>query len=311
MPDVSLITSLYKTEKFLPQYIELATELAREVKAAGINLEFVIIPNDATDNERQLLTAFDKTLVAENIATLQIHYVGRETLYASWNRGLSFAGSDVFGFWNVDDKRTANGVIEGQRLLNNGADLVDFALTIQKNGRMIKQSAQYYAGSFAPKSGVGPFFMFHRRLLEKAGVFNPHFRITGDFEWCKREAVRQSNVETSDISAGVFILHDSNLSGGTSTEWIEFNLALLIHGQTQFLRPVDPLLMRQYQDGWGHQFIDLDGDTANWLWGEGAQERFERFERERNLPGFARRIMLALAKRGLIRSVDWELHHGQ
>jgi len=309
MPDISLITSLYQTEKFLPQYIEHALQLAREVNSAGINLEFVIIPNDASDGERQLLTALDKTLVAENIATVQTHYVGRETLYASWNRGLNFAVSDVFGFWNVDDRRTAAGVIEGYRQLNDGVDVIDFAFKMRKNGVSVKKLPQYRAENLAPKTGVGPFFMFHRRLLEEAGNFNSHFRITGDFEWCKREAVRQSRTTTSNMLAGIFVLHDDNLSGGTPAEWVEFNLALLMLNQPQQMRPVDPVLMKKYWTDWGHQFLDISDKTADWLWGDGAQARYEQYQWEQNLPQPVRQIYLALARRGLIRSVDWNLHH--
>ena len=77
MPDVSLITSLYQTEQFLPQYIEAAKNLAREVKSAGLDIEFVIIPNEASDEERRLLTELDKFLVAEKIATVEdaVNYI--------------------------------------------------------------------------------------------------------------------------------------------------------------------------------------------------------------------------------------------
>lgn len=310
MPDVSLITSLYKSEKFLADYIEYAKKLAHDIKNAGLELEFVIIPNDASDEERRLLTELDSALVDENIATVQIHHVGRESLYASWNRGLSFAKSDFFAFWNVDDLRTAEGLIEGHRLLSNGADMVDFAMKIQKQNKLEHFPVPYRADNLSPAKGVGPFFMFNRQLYENAGAFIPEFRITGDFEWSKRKAVFESNTVSSDVVAGTFVLHGDNLSGGTSTEWIEFNIALLIHDAPQRMRPVDPKIMRQYWDTWGHQYASISEQSAEWLWGDLAQARYERYRWERSLPSPARRILLALAKRGLIYSADWEVHHG-
>lgn len=310
MPDVSIITSLYKSEKFLADYIGSAKKLAREVKNTGLELELVIIPNEASDEERRLFTELERALLAESIATIQIHHVGRESLYASWNRGLSFATSDIFAFWNVDDLRTAEGLIEGHRLLSNGADMVDFAIKIQQEGRLEQHPAQYQADNLSPAKGVGPFFMFNRQLWEKAGAFISEFRITGDFEWSKRKAVIESNTVSSDVVAGTFVLHGDNLSGGTSSEWIEFNIALLIHDAPQLMRPVDPQIMRQYWDTWGHQYASISEQSAEWLWGDLAQARYERFEWERNLPLPARRILLALAKRGLIYGADWESHHG-
>lgn len=311
MPDISLITSLYKSQQFLPQYIALAKKLARDVKKAGLDLELVIIPNEASENEQNLLRELQDFLHRENIATVQIHDVERESLYASWNRGLSFAKSDVFGFWNVDDSRTAEGLIEGHRLLTNAADMVDFAIKIDKQGKIEQHPPQYQADNLSPAKGVGPFFMFNRRLYKKAGKFIPDFRITGDFEWSKRKAVMQSNTVISDVLAGTFVLHGDNLSGGTSSEWIEFNIALLIHDAAQLMRPVDPDLMRQYWESWGHQYADISDESATWLWGKDALARYQRFRWERNLPSPARRILLALAKRGLIYSADWEIHHGK
>ena len=311
MPDISLITSLYKTEQFLPQYVEEAKKIAREVKAAGLELEFILVPNEASEEERRLLTELDKYLITEQIATLQIHYVALETLYASWNRGLSFAKSDVFGLWNVDDVRTAEGLIEGFNILANDADMVDFAIKIQKQGVVKQHPACYQADSLAPAKGVGPFFMFHRRLYEIAGEFIPHFRITGDFEWSKRSTVRHSRTVSSDIVAGTFFQHEDNLSGAASNEWIEFNIALLIHDAPQIMRPVNPELMRKTWETWGHQYASISNETADWLWGSGAKERYEGYQRERRLPVFVRRILFALARRGILRSVDWDVHHGK
>ncbi|MGJ3239474.1 MAG: hypothetical protein ACFE0Q_12260 [Anaerolineae bacterium] len=311
MTDVTLITSLYQSAGFLPQYIAQAQALAREVAQAGVGLEFVIIPNNASDEERALLTGLEKVLVAEGIASVQIHYVTRETLYASWNRGMGYARGASFGIWNVDDQRTPQGVIAGHRALANGADLIDLAFNINKGGQVKRHAPQYRPDSLAPRTAVSPFFMFHRRLWQRAGAFIPHFRIVGDFEWSKRAIVREAQVQRSDVIAGTFNLHADNLSGGTPTEWVEFNIALLMHDAPELMRPVDPSLMRQYWEDWGQEVASISEEHARWLWGDGAQARYERYQWERNLHPFARRILLALARRGWAYSLDWELHHGR
>ena len=321
MPDVSLITSLYKTEQFLPRYVEAAKKLAREVKRAGLDLEFVIIPNDASDEERRLLTGLDKFLVAEQIATLQIHYVALETLYATWNRGVKAATGKVVGIWNVDDTRTMRGIVEAHQLIvEQGYDLVDFPVhyVITENilglEHIIQKDAppQYNPAQIHPKNCTGPFFMMNPVVYERAGEFDPNFRVSGEFEWCMRDAVRQSKIGYGEQIAGTFYLHGNNITQSSgSLEWIVYNISLLRHQVYDSLYPVDPVQMRELWEAWGDTGVPVPDHAKEFLWGEGAQERYERYRMERKLPSFVRRIMLALAKRGLIYSADWEVHHGK
>lgn len=304
MPDISLITSLYRSDKHLPLYIARIQKIATQL---DLSLQIVVVVNDATDTETTLLEKFSK----QEIVAVKVIHCERETLYASWNRGIAQADSDILGFWNVDDKRTAEGLAEGYCLLSSSVELVDFAFTIQQNDLSDNHPAQYNPHDLSPKTGTSPFFMFHRDLYTLAKPFNPHFRITGDFEWCKRDVVRQAKVTQSDTIAGTFILHGDNLSASANPrEWVEFNIALLIHKSPENLRPVDPNLMRQLWDDWGHQYASLTDEQANWLWGEDARGRFEKYTAERQQNPVVRRLRLALARRGLWQSTEWDVHHG-
>ncbi|GAB5493515.1 MAG: hypothetical protein Phog2KO_37300 [Phototrophicaceae bacterium] len=304
MPDISLITSLYRSEKHLPLYIARVQKLATQL---DLSLQIVVVVNDATDTETTLLEKFSK----QEIVAVKVLHCERETLYASWNRGIAQADSAILGFWNVDDIRTAEGLAEGHRLLNSSADLVDFGFIIQQDETSEYHPPQYNPSKISPKTGTSPFFMFHRNLYNLTQAFNPNFRISGDFEWCKRETVRQATIAYSDSVAGTFILHGDNLSGGANPrEWVEFNIALLIHNALDNLRPVDPNLMHQLWDEWGHQYATISDETANWLWGAGARERYEKYTAERQQHPLIRRFRLALARRGLLQSTEWDVHHG-
>jgi hypothetical protein len=122
--------------------------------------------------------------------------------------------------------------------------------------------------------------------------------------------VRNAPCQILDISGGEFVLHDSNLSGGHNLkEWVEFNIALIWYSNYEHLRPVDPQLMRDTWAAWGHMGSAIPEDIANWLWGEDAQARYFAYTRERNAHPLLRRVRLALARRGLLNSVEWEVHH--
>lgn len=309
MPDISLITSLYRSEAYLPQYIQHVRDVATTLHKAHITLEIVIVVNDATPAEEQLL----QTLQAAVAAPVQVISVPRETLYASWNRGINAAQGDILGFWNVDDLRTADGLLDGYRRFH--ADdtlyLVDFPFFLHDaNGEIAFHDTQFNPVNFSPKAVAAPFFLFRRTLYEQAGSFNENFRITGDYEWSKREIVRQTRYVLSDTIAGKFLIHDTNLSTGNNPlEWVELDTVLIWHSAYEHLRPVEPDLMYSVWHDWGHIGGTMPDDIAEWLWGEGARDRYEAYNRERNAHPLLRRIRLALARRGLWHSVEWDAHH--
>jgi glycosyltransferase involved in cell wall biosynthesis len=113
---ISLITSLYRSEKHLPDYMRRVQNVASQL---DFPLEIVIVANDATPDERLLL----ETLQPHDLLSVHIIHTERETLYASWNRGFAAAQYDMLGAWNVDDVRTVEGLIAAYEALEAGYQL--------------------------------------------------------------------------------------------------------------------------------------------------------------------------------------------
>ena len=272
MPDISLITSLYRSDEHLPTYINAVEALARDL---DLSLEVVIVANDATESERHLLDTFAMT----DTMQLTLVHCPRETLYASWNRGIASASSEIMGFWNVDDLRTVEGLQIGYEHLSGSAELVDLAYEVREGARVRLYAPQYQPESLSPKACTAPFFMFHRDLYGRAGAFNAHFRISGDYEWCKRPAVREGIFVRSDVIGGTFVQHGSNLSGGRNPrQHVEYAIALLMNGGYHLLRPVDPALFRQVWAEWGEDAPDALPEALDWLIGEEAEARYADYE---------------------------------
>lgn len=295
---ISLITSLYRSEKHLPQYIKRVQYVASQL---DFLLEMVVVANDATETERQHLTAFQQT----ETFTVKLIHTERETLYASWNRGFEAAQFDILGSWNVDDIRSVEGLQAGYDALEADFQLVDLAYDLVQGNSIAHFKPPYRPDSLSPKTGLSPFFMMRRELYQEAGAFNPLFTITGDYEWSKRPIVRTAEYQSLPVVGGQFVLHDSNLSGGRNPmEWVEFNIALIWHRGYEHLRPVDPDKMRETWESWGHTGGAIPDDIAEWLWGDGAHERYESYARERNAHPLLRRVRLALGRRGLAQNLQ-------
>ncbi|MBL8030574.1 MAG: glycosyltransferase, partial [Candidatus Doudnabacteria bacterium] len=123
---ISIITSLYKSDKYLPEFKENLRKFASELTVAGVSFEVIVIANEATKEEENLAKEFS----GQN--WFRFINVPRESLYATWNRGVREATGELLGFWNVDDVRFASAILEAKLLFEAGAMLVHFPFYIKR-----------------------------------------------------------------------------------------------------------------------------------------------------------------------------------
>lgn len=299
--DISLITSLYRAEAHIDAYRERVLAVARQLRqSSDLLMEVIVVANEATEAER---TQLERLVAQANSSAglrVTVLHVARETLYASWNRGVRAAVGRCIGFWNVDDARRAGALIEAARRIDRECDLVEFPISVVRTYRIggiipfrwtEHHSPQYQPDHLNLKTRLGPFFLFSRALIERAGTFDGHFRIAGDFEWCARPEVRAARVCHGVESGGVFYLHGGNLSGTHSPlEAIEDAIVLLRHGLWDHLHPVDPDLLREHWTTWGDTGVTLPGELQQRMWGQGAHERWQEWERMHRRQQRARRL---------------------
>lgn len=275
--DISLLVSFYRVQQHLPKWLRHAERVAHEVKQAGRSLEYVIVTNDAQPDEIALLETF-----AQTVPNVQVHHVGRESLYASWNRAAQHATGQIFGFWNADDQRTAQALIDGWRLAQGGARWVYFPWTnITTYGRWRVRQNVFPPIPPEPQRKrrffVGPFVMFTADFFREVGTFDPRFRITGDWEWVNR-ALDQAPITPSTVNAGRFHIHGGNLSGENTAKYCESNIVHLLSGSYDDLHPTPPDIMRQTWERWASDLPTLPTSVQAQLWGEGAQAEWDAWQ---------------------------------
>jgi hypothetical protein len=323
MPDVALITSTYRSELYLESYTRNVIALAKKCHEAGVALELVVVANAPSAAEQQALERLH-ALAAPAGLTVTLARVPQETVYASWNRGISLASAPLISFWGVDDTRYAPAILEGRALLQGACDVVYFAYEVRTTvdwgwfrttDSTLYPARPFDARLFASKMSLGPFWMTSRAFYQRVGPFDEHFRVCGDFEWAHR-ALRLGHFCPAQQVGGRFVVHGSNLSANTNPQKIvEENVIFLRYSLPDNLRPADPQLMRQTWEGWAGSDHPLPPATADWLWGEGAHARQEAWllqwqarQRRDNLLRLPRRLVdavglrPALARLGLLRS---------
>ena len=217
-PDISITSSLFRTEKFLPKWRVNLMKFAVEAKNIGLNFEVNAIANEPSDNELLILNELKKE------PWFKLHIVPRESIYASWNRGARVAKANVVTSWNVDDIRNTKAMKDGLNLVANGAELVYFPFTYKRYikilgidvlvKRVLINPPEFNREVFIKEMHCGPFYFFTKTLFDKIGPYDETFRIAGDYDWCVRAAKVSNSIVKSNVNSGIFEKRAGTLSGG-------------------------------------------------------------------------------------------------
>lgn len=120
--------------------------------------------------------------------------------YEAFNRGLTFATGDAIAFLNCGDTYSSAHVVSRMAKLlsleGTEAAFADVLIVDHRDpGRVIRR---YNSGKFSPRRmSLGlmpahPTLFLRREVFDRAGVFDPRFRIAGDFEHCLRVFMKTS-----------------------------------------------------------------------------------------------------------------------
>jgi glycosyltransferase involved in cell wall biosynthesis len=196
-PVISTITPCYRAGKYLPGFLEwLPAQTCLD------RLEVVLDHNEPTSDEVGLVRAFQRRHpgVIKHIIVDKV-----DPISVSMNRCIRSASADLLAIWNVDDLRTPDS-LEGQANLlvrraeiglvyGNYTRVKSFTAT---KGELVRHEALTHA-QMRRSMYVGPFFMFRRSLLDRAGHFDEQLRSGADYDLALRllAHAREAMVEGS------------------------------------------------------------------------------------------------------------------
>ncbi|MEI8248962.1 MAG: glycosyltransferase family 2 protein [Candidatus Taylorbacteria bacterium] len=224
---ISIISSLYKSERHLPHFIKRVKRMSTYLEKKNIIHEFIILPNSPSEREKELLKEIESS---EHVRILTRD---RESLYATWNYAVKNARYEKICFWNVDDIRFGKGIISGIKDIDNGADIVYFSFLYFRYLRIktinilakikIKIPPPFDRKRFSKEMLCDPFTMTCKKAFNTIGLFDETFYVAGDYEWCVRAAISGLNFKKNKTIAGIFTSDGTTLSGSKSTKHAEEN----------------------------------------------------------------------------------------
>lgn len=231
---ISIITSLYNSNTYIDKYIKNIENVSLYLTESKIDHEFIIISNSPNEYEKNKLREIENN---KNIQS-KIIICERESLYATWNRGIKEAKYSNITFWNVDDIRFPNAIIGGLQKLNNDVDITYFPFIYKRYVRILRlkilakikifKTIEFDKKLFTTGMHVGPFFMVKKDVFSKVGYFDESFKIAGDFDWMVRATKADMIFKKSDILGGIFTNDGNTLSGSKNQLQEEENKRILI-----------------------------------------------------------------------------------
>ena len=184
---VSFLTSLYRPGRFLESFLELYT-----AKFNHPTHELMLVHNDPSDEERGIIERY-----AGRISNLKHICVERESVYASWNRGIKASSGEYLAIWNVDDRRSVFGFQQQIMKLDKkpfsmivSGDFVKVFAYGNTRGLRVNESLRRSWLLGAPRFRNGCFLMWRRTLHASVGFFDEQFTVAGDREFWYRTTRR-------------------------------------------------------------------------------------------------------------------------
>jgi len=207
-PKISIITSLFKSEKYLEFYFD-----ATEAVVNKENYEFLLLLNQP--NEEELYIINNKI---KGKKYYKLHIIKeKESLYATWNRGVKLAKADYLANWNVDDCRTPESLkIQAATLDKNPNAAMTYGdqtaiMNMGDKFGKLQTTPEYNSATkkeFRKSTFIGCFQMWRKSIHKTVGYYDEQFRLVSDYEFQIRVAHKFPLIKTNGL-IGYY------LSGGT------------------------------------------------------------------------------------------------
>ncbi|MCQ2379539.1 MAG: glycosyltransferase family 2 protein [Victivallaceae bacterium] len=202
---VTVVVSMYRCARYLEAFFDAADKVTSD------DVELLLLLNDPLPEEVSVV----ERRISGGRRYRYVPVVERETLYASWNRGIRLARGRFVTIWNVDDIRFPDALDRQADFLDDnpgvGMAYGDYYLSRVHGAAPygICHELEYEGNERAAESRhvIGCFPMWRRNLHDVVGYFDEQFGIVGDFEFQLR-CLAHCRIKKAPGILGVFYVGD-------------------------------------------------------------------------------------------------------
>ena len=238
-PRVSLITSLFKGENFLPGFLE---DIINQTIFS--ECELIILNANSPQNEEQIISPYLEKY--NNIVYKKLdHDPG---VYAVWNLGIKMSSADLLTNANVDDRRheTFLEKLSSPLEANPDVDLVyaNALLTCQPNETLANNTAistyefpEYSFLNLIKYNMPHCCPMWRKSLHERYGFFREDLVSAADFEMWLRAGAAGSKFKKVDEILSLYFKNPCGIS--TKSETLKKAVAEVVALRDEYMKHVD------------------------------------------------------------------------
>lgn len=193
IPLVSAVVSTYKSERYIRACLE---DLVGQTLFERGELEIVVVDAASPEAEWRVVEEFR----SRHPSIVYLRAPERESLYASWNRGIRASRGRFVTNANTDDSHRRDAMELLARALEESPEadvaFADCIWTDTPNDKWDREGSDrkrvfypdYHPASALHWCTLGPHPMWRRELFDRIGWFDPEWRSAGDLEFMIRFA---------------------------------------------------------------------------------------------------------------------------
>ncbi len=225
---ITVITSLFNCEQYLPGYFGAAAKITNKDE-----VEILLIHNSPTQHELAIINGY-----LPQLPFMKHVVIEREGLYATWNRGIKMAKGKYITTWNADDIRLPDSLKCQADALDLSDDLAlsygDFKIVNtygSTEGKSVNEP-QFDPNNptFYRQHHIGCFPMWRKSIHEQIGYFDEQFKLIADLDFQIRVAKKYSMVKVNQQLGYYLEGTAANLSSNFSIQDKEHTVLHLRYG---------------------------------------------------------------------------------
>ena len=220
---ISVICSVYNSSKYLDRYLDYVNNQTLE------SFEIIFVDAKSTDDSLEKIT---KYTFREGIKPLIMTLSERVGIYEAWNIAINHSSYDYVLNYNTDDKlyRTSLATYATYAKLHPEVDILYSDSFISSD--LTHTPSSWYSWRDANVKQnllhgccVGPYPLLKKSTIKEAGMFNPKFKISGDYEmWCRLSSMGKVFLKI-DEPLGVYYNNPEGMSTQNDQERINQHIA--------------------------------------------------------------------------------------
>lgn len=224
---ISLITPSYNSAKTIARTID--SVIAQNYS----DLEYIIIDGVSKDKTAEIVSSFKDRI--------NIKFVSEpdKGIYDAMNKGIKMASGEIIGILNSDD------LFDNDQVLSSVAEAfkdekIDAVYgDVKYFSADVNQATRYWRAGKYRESKLNngwviphPALFVRRTVYERYGLFNPDFRIAGDYEFILR-ILKIHKINVKYIPAAFTRMYNSGVSGSNLKQrgrgWAELKNAWVVN----------------------------------------------------------------------------------